>query len=120
LQYLYKINLNNAITLEFELLYKIIIKRIENNIIIQEININNNSIAQQVANINISNLINIISKEQKLVKKIIISKIVFSLLILLATTINNLKTNKTLYILTRVFEELKIHNVQDIIKSEVY
>jgi len=36
----HKINLNNAITLRFELLYKTIIKLIENKTIMQEININ--------------------------------------------------------------------------------
>jgi len=38
----YKVNSNNAITLMFELLYKTIIKLIENKIIMREININNN------------------------------------------------------------------------------
>jgi len=45
------------------LLYKIIIKIIENNIVIREININSNSTIQQVANININNLTNIINKK---------------------------------------------------------
>jgi len=38
----YKINLNNTITLIFELLYKTIIKLIENKTIMQEIDINSN------------------------------------------------------------------------------
>jgi len=59
----YKINLNNAITLKFELLYEIIIKIIENNIVIQEININSDLTTQQVTNSNISDLMNIINKK---------------------------------------------------------
>ena len=35
----------------------------------QEININSNQIAQQIANINISKLINIINKKQNFIKK---------------------------------------------------
>jgi len=38
----HKVNLNNAIIIIFELLYKTIIKLIENKTIIQEININSN------------------------------------------------------------------------------
>ncbi len=38
----HKINLNNATIIIFELLYKTIIKLIENKTIIQEININSN------------------------------------------------------------------------------
>jgi len=38
----HKVNSNNAITLIFKLLYKTIIKLIENKTIIQEININSN------------------------------------------------------------------------------
>jgi len=38
----YKVNSNNTIIIIFELLYKTIIKLIENKIIIQEININSN------------------------------------------------------------------------------
>jgi len=38
----YKFNLNNAIIIIFKLLYKIIIKLIENKTTMQEININNN------------------------------------------------------------------------------
>jgi len=41
----YKVNLNNAITLIFELLYKTIIKLIKNKTILREININSNKIA---------------------------------------------------------------------------
>ena len=65
----YKFNLNNAIIIIFKLLYKIIIKLIENKTTMQEININNNQTIQRVANININKLINIISKKQDLVKK---------------------------------------------------
>ncbi len=36
----YRVNLNNAITIIFKLLYKTIIKLIKNKTIIQEININ--------------------------------------------------------------------------------
>jgi len=106
----HKINLNNAITLKFESLYKIIIKIIENNIIMQEININSDLTTQQIANNNISNLINIINKKQKLIKKIITFKIIFSLLILFAIAISNSKINKMLNILIRVFKELKINS----------
>lgn len=45
-----------------------------------------------------------------LIKNIIITKIVFSFLILLAIAIRNLKTNKILNILTRVFKESKINS----------
>ncbi len=38
----HKVNSNNAIIIIFELLYKTIIKLIENKIIIQKININSN------------------------------------------------------------------------------
>jgi len=39
---------------------------------------------------------------------------------LLAIAISNLKINKTLNILTRVFKELKINSAQDITKSKIY
>jgi len=116
----YKFNLNNATTLKFDLLYKIIIKIIKNNIVIQEININNNSTIQQVINIDINNLINIINKKHKLTKKVITFRIMFSFLTLLAIAISNSKINKTLNILTRIFEKFKINNAQNIIETEVY
>ena len=38
----YKVNLNNTITIIFKLLYKIVIKLIENKKTIQKINVNSN------------------------------------------------------------------------------
>ncbi len=58
-----------------------------------------NQIAQRVANNNINNLINIISKKQMLIKKKTILKIVFTFLVLSTTLINNAKINKMLNIL---------------------
>ncbi len=116
----YKINLNNTIIIIFKLLYKTIIKLIKNKTIIQEININSNQIAQQVANINISKLINIISKKQDFVKKKIILKIVFASLVSLAIAIENTKINKILNILIQAFENLKINNACKIIESKIY
>ncbi len=84
-----------------------------------EININNNQIAQQIANININKLINIVSKKQDLVKKKNILKIVF-FLVLLVAAIENTKINKILNILIQVFKDFKINSICKIIKSEIY
>jgi len=59
----HKINSNDATTLKFELLYKIIIKIIENNIVMRKISINSDLTTQRVTNNNISNLINIVNKK---------------------------------------------------------
>ncbi len=101
-------------------MYKLIIKIFENNIVIQKLNSNNNLAIWRVIDINISNLINIIYKKQKLIKKIVISKIVFSLSILFAINISNFEINKTLNSLIKTFENLKINSVRDIIESEIY
>ena len=95
----HKVKINNAIIIIFKLLYKTIIKLIENKTIIQEININSDQITQRVANINISKLINIISKKQNLIKKKITLKTIFTFLILLIVAIENTKINKILNIL---------------------
>ena len=116
----YKVNINDAITLIFKLLYETIIKLIENKTIIREININSNKVAQRIANSNISKLVNIISKKQELIKKKVTSKIAFAFLVLLAIAIDNVKINKTLNILIRVFENFKINSVRDIIKNKIY
>jgi len=89
-------------------------------LLLQEVNISSNSTTQQVTNSNINNLINIINKKQKLIKKIIIFETIFSFSILFAIATSNSKTNKTLNILTRVFKKLKINNAQNITKNEVY
>jgi len=116
----HEVNLNDAITLIFELLYKTIIKLIEDKTIMREIIINSNQIAQRIANSNISELINIISKKQELIKQKVTLKIAFASLVLLIIAINNAKINKTLNILIRIFKDLKINNVYNITKSEIY
>ncbi len=86
----------------------------------REININSDQIAQRVANINISRLINIVSKKQNFVKKEVTLEIVFALLVSPIVAIENTKINKTLNILTRAFKNLKINNARKIIKNEIY
>ena len=90
----YKVNFNNIIIIIFKLLYKTIIKLIKNKTIIQKININSNQTTQRVANININKLINIINKKQNFVKKKVILKIIFVLLVLLIVAIKNTKIKK--------------------------
>jgi len=65
-------------------------------------------------------LINIVNKKQKLIKKIITFKTTFSLSILFAINISSFEIDKTLSNLIKVFENLKINNIRDIIKSEIY
>jgi len=73
-----------------------------------------------VININISNLVNIINKKQKLTKKIIIFKTTFFLLMLLATSISNFEIDKTLNNLNKAFKNDKINNARNIIKNKIY
>ena len=86
----------------------------------QELDINNNSIIQKIIDINISDLINIVNKKQKLIKKIVTSKTTFSFLMLLAISINNFEINKTLSNLIKAFENLKINNARNIIENKIY
>jgi len=73
-----------------------------------------------VINININDLINIINKKQKLIKKIVIFEITFSFSILFAINISNFEIDKTLSNLIKIFENLKINSARNIIKSEIY
>ncbi len=86
----------------------------------RKLDINNNLTIQKIININISDLINIINKKQKLIKKIIIFKTTFSLLILFALSTSNFKINKTLKNLIKNFKNLKNNSARDITKSEIY
>ena len=116
----YRVNLNNATTIIFKLLYKTIIKLIEYKTTMQEININSNQTTQRITNININKLINIVSKKQNFIKKKVTLKIIFVFLILLAVAIKNTKINKILNILIQVFKIFKINNIRKITKNKIY
>lgn len=117
----HNINLNNFETLKFELLYTIIIKITENDIVMQEIVINSDIATQRIANGNINKLINIINKKQKLVKKITILETVFAFSVLFLSITNNFEINKALSNLIRAIEKLKINNIRNVlIENKIY
>lgn len=104
----------------FEPLYEAVMKLTENETAMREMGINSDQAAQRVADINMSGLVDMVSKKQGLVKKEVTPETAFAPPVSPAVAVDIAETNKTLNTLTRVFERLKINSARGMTEGEVY